>query len=182
MSRWERWSLHILTMGITGSGLAYFWMKHLLETDDPFSLVNHPWQPAMLQWHLLLAPLLVFLLGMILNSHIARKLRSNTRNGRRTGLMTLVVFPVMVLSGYLLQVLTDPVWTRAVLVLHLTSGSLFALLYAAHLGVKAREQSLQRRARQPAAESDSERSPSSDIPTMIPASSAAETHVSTQEY
>ena len=147
MKRWEQWALHLLTVGISGSGLVYLWMKYLLSAEDPFSLINHPWQPAMLEIHLILSPLLVFLMGMILYSHIARKLRNKTRSGRRSGMLSLICFPVMVLSGYGLQTASDLVWTRALLVAHLVSGALFAATYAAHLVVKLREQSREKSGR-----------------------------------
>ena len=59
MKRWEVWSFHILTMIVTLSGTVYLWMKYLLKTDDPFSVINHPWQPAMLAAHVLTSPALL---------------------------------------------------------------------------------------------------------------------------
>jgi len=63
MKRWEAWSFHILTLIVTVSGIVYFWMKYLLKTDDPFSVINHPGQPAMLKTHILAAPLFILRQG-----------------------------------------------------------------------------------------------------------------------
>ncbi len=145
MKPWERWALHLLTVGISVSGLLYFWMKYLLAAQDPFSVVNHPWQSAMLEIHLLLAPLIVFLLGMIVHSHVARKLRSKTRSGRRTGVLSLIAFPIMALSGYVLQILSNPAWINAMVVVHLAGSGLFMVSYATHWIVKLK--AIQRRGR-----------------------------------
>ena len=132
MKPWEIWLSHISTIVITVSGTAYFWMKYAMETDDPFSIVNHPWQPAMLGLHVLAAPVLVFVVGMMVQSHIQNKLRSGGRSNRASGLVSMVTMPMMIVSGYMLQVVTSPLLANIALVLHLASSLLFALTYVAH--------------------------------------------------
>lgn len=131
MSRWHAWTFHSLSAIVSLTGVVYFWMKHLLETDDPFALVNHPLQPAMLNVHILAAPLLVFVLGLIYGSHIAAKL-SKAGENKRSGLMALFSFLPMVFSGYLLQVASTPWLRQMALVLHLVTGAVFALTYLVH--------------------------------------------------
>ena len=48
MSRWESWSFHILTALVSVTGIVFFAMKYMMTTADPFALINHPLQPAML--------------------------------------------------------------------------------------------------------------------------------------
>ncbi|MBI4456780.1 MAG: hypothetical protein HY644_12890 [Acidobacteria bacterium] len=132
MSRWEAWLFHILTAVVSLTGAVYFWMKNLMETDDPFSLVNHPLQPFMLSIHILSAPLLVFAVGIIFNSHIASKLRKANGGNRRSGMASLFSFLPMVISGYLLQVSSDATVHRLALVLHLATGAIFVTTYLAH--------------------------------------------------
>ena len=72
MSRWQAWSSHIVTMIVGASGLIYLWIKYFMRTDDPFSVVNHPLQPFLLDAHVLSAPLLVFLFGLMFESHIRK--------------------------------------------------------------------------------------------------------------
>jgi hypothetical protein len=131
MNRWETWLLHVLTAVVTITGIVYFWMKYLLETGDPFQVINHPWQPFMLKSHILVAPALIFAVGLITKSHILRKLNT-TRVNRFSGGLALFSFPCMVISGYLLQVVTDETGSRIVLVLHLVTGVLFAGAYLIH--------------------------------------------------
>jgi hypothetical protein len=136
MSRWEAWTFNILTFVVSAGGAAYFWMKYLVKNDDPFSVVNHPWQPAMLTAHILTSPLLILSFGMLVNTHILKKLKNkNSRSNRTSGIVCLVSFSLMAASGYLLQVVTSPALARAVIVVHLASGGLFAGAYLAHQAV-----------------------------------------------
>lgn len=147
MKSWEKWSFHILTLLVTVTGVVYFFMKYMMETNDPFSVINHPLQPHMLNLHLLAAPALLFVMGIILNSHIAKKLKKNNLPNRKTGWVALVFFPVMTFSGYLLPMLTNPILSKAMLVVHLASGGIFAAVYAAHQVISIR---LLRQSRVPA--------------------------------
>jgi hypothetical protein len=131
MNRWETWLLHVLSGAVTITGVVYFWMKYLLKTEDPFQVINHPWQPFMLNSHILLAPGLIFAVGLITKSHILKKL-DTTKVNRSSGLLALFSFPCMVLSGYLLQVVSDEISSRVVLILHLSTGILFAGAYLVH--------------------------------------------------
>ncbi|MFQ5929917.1 MAG: hypothetical protein ACE5MK_09470 [Acidobacteriota bacterium] len=146
MSRWERWLLNLSTLVVSGTGVVYFGMKYVMESDDPFSVVNHPWQPLMLDLHILSSPILIFVLGIIISSHIAKKLRNNNKNnnkleGRRSGLIALLSFPPMVISGYLLQTMANPLLLRLALIVHLVTGVMFAGCYLIHLiiGIRLRQ-------------------------------------------
>ena len=48
MKRWERWTFNSLTAAVAVTGFIYFWMKYFVESSDPFAVINHPWQTAML--------------------------------------------------------------------------------------------------------------------------------------
>ncbi len=133
MKRWEAWSFGALNVVLALTGGAYFYMKSLLETDDPFAVVNHPWQSSMLAAHVVAAPLGLVLFGIVLRSHILTKLTTNGRPGRWTGWVSLVSFSAMALSGYLLQVVSSPAGLRAVMVAHVVTSATFVLGYSAHL-------------------------------------------------
>ena len=132
MKPWEIWLSHISTFLVTLSGVAYLWMKYFMETTDPFAIVNHPWQPSMLSLHVLVAPALVFVVGLMVQSHIQRKLRSGTNSNRSSGLVSMVTLPVMIASGYMLQVVTAPLLASITLGLHLVSSSIFVITYVTH--------------------------------------------------
>ena len=134
MSRFEKVLLHLSTLATAASGAAYFWMKYLMTSSDPFSAIHHPWQPRMLALHVVAAPFLVFALGLMTRDHILGKVRERRRErGRGSGLWSALIAGPMVASGYLIQVFTDPAPRRVLLVIHLASGLLFVLLFLGHL-------------------------------------------------
>lgn len=133
MTRWQKWLLGALTALAGASGLAYLWMKYFVASQDPFAVINHPWQPYMLYVHLLSAPALVLVFGMVWTAHVSGKLAGGRAYSRRSGLASIWTFAVMTASGYLLQVLTSD-WTRNVtMVVHVSSGVAFLLAYLGHL-------------------------------------------------
>lgn len=138
MSRWHLWTLHLGSTIVSLTGLIYFLMDSFLRNDDPFAVVNHPLQPWMLDVHVVSAPILVFVLGLVFESHVSRKLQSGSQSNRRTGIAALAVLVALVLSGYLLQVTTDEILHRAALVIHIVSGFLFVFVYAAHQVISIR--------------------------------------------
>ena len=133
MRLWERWSFNALNVAVTVTGLAYFYMKYLLGTDDPFAVINHAWQPSMLALHVVSAPFLILFFGIVLRSHIFKKLASNQSVDRRTGWVSLLSFTGMALSGYLLQVASNPAWLGTLVMLHVATSVVFVVGYSAHL-------------------------------------------------
>lgn len=138
MKPWERWTFGLLSLLVAVTGFAYFGMKYLMQGDDPFAVVNHPWQPAMLHLHVLASPALILVFGIILNSHIMKKLRATTVPNRKSGLTSLATFGLMVGSGYLLQVVAHAGWLQVLVAIHVASGALFSVVYVAHLVVSVR--------------------------------------------
>jgi hypothetical protein len=132
MTRFERWSVWSSSVLTFVTGVIYLWLKYGLETDDPFAVINHPWQPVVLKAHILVAPLLVFSVGMVALRHVWRHLQSGSREGRRSGLITLVTLGPMIATGYLIQAITDEGWLRAMAWSHIGLGLLYGLGLLAH--------------------------------------------------
>ena len=128
----------VAAVGLSGVGLA--WMKYGMEpSDDPFTVVNHPWQPYALDLHVLAAPLWILAVGMILRQHVIGRLRNPLRRrGRRSGAWSMALLLPMVASGYLLQVVTAEGWRGALVWVHVLSGSAYLLVFLAHLVVARR--------------------------------------------
>ena len=133
MKPWERRSFNGLNVVVAITGLAYLYMRYALVSDDPFAVVNHPWQSSMLSLHVVFAPVVILLFGIVLRSHIIKKLISNSRPDRRTGWISLISFSTMALSGYLLQVATSAAWLNALVVFHISTSLVFIIGYGAHL-------------------------------------------------
>ncbi len=137
MSRWLKYGFTATAAVVTVTGVAYFWMKYLMQSDDPFAVVNHPWQPAMLHAHVLAAPVFLVLFGVLLDSHVAGRIRRQVPN-RRSGIAALATIVLMTASGYLLQVVTSDGWQRACVIAHAASGAVFAVAYVMHLAISVR--------------------------------------------
>jgi hypothetical protein len=138
VKRWERWTFNLLSLAVAATGFAYLWMKYAMGSDDPFAVVNHPWQTTMLNLHVVASPAFILIFGVILNSHVMKKLRAPRLPNRKTGLLSFGTFAAMVVSGYLLQVASSEVFLQALVVLHVASGAVFSLAYTAHLVISIR--------------------------------------------
>ena len=141
MTRTQRWAVVLSNLLVGGTGLAYGWTCYFAESDDPFSIVNHPWQPHLQHWHILTAPTVVFVVGVLWQGHIAPMLRATQAAQRRSGLVLILMFFPMVLSGYALQVSMDEGWQRAWRWIHGSTSVawlLFAVAHARRLGRRTR--------------------------------------------
>ena len=133
MTWWERWGFNAFHVIVAVTGLVYLYMKYAMTTDDPFAIVNHPWQPTMLSAHLLAAPLFVAFFGMLFRSHSFAKLRSRNPANRRTGWASVLSFSAMALSGYLIQVATTPALISFFIWAHVAASVVFVVGYGIHL-------------------------------------------------
>ncbi|MFQ5767156.1 MAG: hypothetical protein ACE5ID_04145 [Acidobacteriota bacterium] len=136
MSRLEAWCLGLSSMVAAASGLVLFAMKHFLEPQDPYAVIHHPWQPAVLRLHLIAVPFLIFSVGMIMPVHVFKKMHDGRRRGRVSGLILLAVFWVMAVSGVLIQMMVDEVWLATTAWIHVGTGSLYVLLVLSHRRLK----------------------------------------------
>ena len=133
MTWWEHWSFNTLHVLVAATGVVYFWMKYLLATDDPFAVVNHPWEPAMLAVHVIAAPAFIAFFGMLFRSHTLRKILSPDPANRRSGWTSLISFSAMALSGYLIQVATSPLLLNVAIWTHMATSTVFVVGYTSHL-------------------------------------------------
>lgn len=137
MSPTERRLHHLANLLVGGTGLVYLYMAWLLPAPDEWAVVNHPWQPTVQHLHVLVAPLLVFALGVLWRAHILAGLRRAMRR-RLTGLLLLGLIVPMAGSGYALQVATDETWRAGWAWVHGGLGALWAIGYLGHVVVGPR--------------------------------------------
>ncbi|NOY25011.1 MAG: hypothetical protein GXP62_03975 [Oligoflexia bacterium] len=132
MTTAERCFHHLSNVLVGGTGLVYLVMVALLKPADPWAVVNSPWQPLVQHSHVLVAPLLVFSVGILWKTHAL--LRMRLQGGLRVGsgsLLVLMLLP-MVLSGVALQTSEDADWRLAWAWVHGVSGCLWVVSYAVH--------------------------------------------------
>ncbi|HEX9730266.1 MAG TPA: hypothetical protein VGA37_17360 [Gemmatimonadales bacterium] len=132
MTPFERWSVWLTSAVSVGTGVVYLWMKYFMETDEPWAVVNHPWQPWLLKAHILTAPLLLLVLGAVLFNHVPYHLREEGRPRLLTGLVVLAGAAAMILSGYLVQVLPSERAIEIAALAHIVTSFLFVAALVAH--------------------------------------------------
>lgn len=147
MSRFEKWLLWTSTGVTFVTGAGFFWAKYLLTPATEWAVVNHPLQPWFLRLHILAAPVLVFALGSVMTRHARQQYRAGQVNGRRTGMVTGTCAGLMVVTGYLVQVITHVSWLAAIAYAHIGVGTVYVLVFATHEVMAAlRERGFLRRA------------------------------------
>jgi uncharacterized membrane protein YidH (DUF202 family) len=139
MTAWERTLLQVSVFVSAATGLAFWVMKDLMRPLDDFSVVGHPWQPQALAIHVLAGPALVFALGLVTREHIVHQIRNGRSGaGGRSGLAAVALAAPMIVSGYILEVMTRPSPRAWMATLHLVTGALFAAAFAGHVVTAAR--------------------------------------------
>ena len=120
--KWLVWVASVLT-GVTGIG--YFWAKYLVQSSDPFSVLNHPLEPWFLKGHILFSPLLLLAGGSIMVRHVWKHYQLRVVLGRRSGVTTALVFLPMAVSGYLIQSVTHAGRLQALTIAHIALSVLY---------------------------------------------------------
>lgn len=138
MTRTERILVWSSTAAVSVTGCAYAALDLFARPRDPWAMVNHPLQPLLLKLHILTAPLLVFAVGLITARHILPRVRKGIRARRRSGLAAVAVLPVLVVSGYLLQVFTHDQLLTWLGWLHLGLGIVYSAAAVLHSPAAAR--------------------------------------------
>ena len=115
------------------TGIVFAVMKYAMKSDDPFSVVNHPMQPAMLAIHVVIAPIAVFAFGWAFGNHMWPSANSEVDKKRPTGVWSMISVAPMVLSGYLLQVSTADSLRKAMAVAHWVTSAFFVVVFVIHV-------------------------------------------------
>jgi hypothetical protein len=132
VTSFQKWLLWV-TSALTGiTGLVYWWMNDMMQPLDEFAIINHPLQPWVLKAHIVLAPLMVFAVGLIAAGHIWRQYKRPVASGRKSGLASMWVLGPLVMTGYLIQVVTHVGWLEALAWAHLGGGVVYLAALAAH--------------------------------------------------
>ncbi len=132
MSRPTAWSIHLASAVVGVTGLAYAWFLYFHQLEDEFGPIDHPLQAVSQYWHVLLAPLLVFVCGLVWRAHVWGRISGGNKRRRRSGILLALFFAPMVVSGYLCQITVDELWRDAWVVLHVGSSVVWLLVYLGH--------------------------------------------------
>jgi hypothetical protein len=132
VTSFQKWLLWISSALTGATGLIYWWMQDWLRPLDEFAIINHPLQPWVLKAHVLAAPLMVFAVGLITAGHIWKQYQRPVSSGRASGLTSMWVLAPLIVSGYLIQVVTHLGWLEAIAWAHLGTGATYLAALVAH--------------------------------------------------
>jgi hypothetical protein len=127
-----KWLLLISSVATGVTGLLYFWMDRMLEPMGEFAAINHPLQPFVLKAHIIVAPVLVFALGVIGVDHIWKYFRGTMHRARRSGVSATWVIVPMIVTGYFIQAVTAPLWLDGLAWVHIATGTFYLVAVAVH--------------------------------------------------
>ena len=133
MSRPQLVFLHLSVALTAITGGVFAVMKYFMTSSDEFAVANHPLQPHMLAVHVVVSPLLLFVLGWTFSNHMLPKWRFGDGRNQRSGLASMWLIIPMTLSAYLLQVATNDTLREAMAIAHWVSSGVFVVGYAIHL-------------------------------------------------
>ena len=139
MSRLQLFWLHASVLLTTITGVVFAVMKYFMKTSDEFAVANHPLQPHMLAAHVVVSPLLLFVLGWTFSNHTLPKFRFGNGANRPSGIAAMSLMLPMAFSAYLLQIATNDAIRQAMTAAHWITSGLFVIAYVVHLGVRRRE-------------------------------------------
>src|SRR5688572_11367153 len=88
MKRWQINSFWIFFGLLSGSGLLLLWMKYVLKPATEYAVVNHPLQPFILKFHIVIAAFFLISLGIITALHVIPHLERATQVARKSGVIT----------------------------------------------------------------------------------------------
>ncbi len=132
MTRFERWTVWSSAIATGLTGLGFMWTKYFVQPAEQWAVVNHPLEPWFLKLHIVAAPAFVFAVGLVATRHIIPHLRTKEPSGRRSGFIMVWTLLPMVVTGYLIQVVSRSGWTGPLAVTHIVTGCAFLLGIAGH--------------------------------------------------
>ena len=133
MSRLQLFWLHASVLLTALTGAVFAAMKYFMKSSDDFAVVNHPLQPHMLAAHVVISPLLLFVLGWTFANHTLPKYRFGNGKNRPTGVAGMWLMLPMAFTGYLMQVTTNETIRQTMAVAHWATSALFVIVYLVHL-------------------------------------------------
>jgi hypothetical protein len=125
MNRFEKCVMWVTSILTVVTGLGFFWAKYLTQTDEPWAVINHPLQPWFLKAHILVVPLFIFAVGAVSLRHFWLHWVNGVLHGRTSGALAALTVAPLILTGYLLQVVTHEFLLSVLAITHIVLGIVF---------------------------------------------------------
>jgi hypothetical protein len=126
---WEKWLLSRYALLTYASGATLYGLSHWVRVESPVGEQHHPAESWVRLGHSFLTYGTVMALGYLLHAHVFPGLNAARPRRRPTGLGTLGVFAVLLLSALFILYAGETDWRDSVAQLHgLTGLALPALI------------------------------------------------------
>lgn len=112
----KRWAIYLVFGTLWLSGCAWLVLDRFFQTKGQFGEVPHPWEPAILLAHGIIAILSMYLLGWVSARHVLRWWPGRLR--RLSGGMLAALFLVLGSSGFALFFVSDDRWQHLAAIAH----------------------------------------------------------------
>ncbi len=127
-------ALHALWIGLIASGAAWLVLHYFVLVKGEFGPEHSPYEPMSLKVHGGLAFLALWFGGMMWGTHMLKAWSQKRR--RWTGTILLLIFALMIVSGYLLYYAGDEGLRANVSLIHWVVGLAIPVMYLLHRLVK----------------------------------------------
>lgn len=128
----EKALVHIATYTLIITSLFYFLIKYFFYTQGEWGEQQHFLSPYLQKLHILLSPIFLFIMGSFFKEHVLKRIVSGVHQLRFSGICLTIFLFLLVLSGYLIQIVTE-VFTRDVVsYFHLVISGIWLSFYIYH--------------------------------------------------
>jgi uncharacterized membrane protein len=112
----KRWAIYLVFGTLWLSGCAWLVLDQFFESKGQFGKIPHPWEPAILLAHGIIAILSMYLLGWVTARHVLRWWSGRLR--RLSGGALAALFLLLGLSGFALFFVSDDRWRHLASIAH----------------------------------------------------------------
>jgi len=119
-------------------GILYWLVKEFFQVETDYGLRPHSSQTYIQAAHILLSPLLVISFGLLWQNHIILYFSKKTKK-LKTGITLTLSLVILILSGYLIQVIYNDLGKVVVTWVHLILSLLYLLSYLIHHGISLKK-------------------------------------------
>jgi len=112
----KRFAIYLVFGALWLSGCTWLLLDQFFESTGQFGMVPHPWEPAILLMHGIIAILSMYLLGWITARHVLRWWPGRLR--RLSGASLAALLTLLALSGFALFFLSNDRWQRLAALAH----------------------------------------------------------------
>lgn len=116
-----------ITVVVSGSGGALISWR-LIEQSS----VNTDFRQLVLKTHILFSVVFVFFLGSMVTAHVIPHVKNKVQKARKSGLWLLTPTMIMVISGFMLQVISSIYFLEVNYWIHVVSGTIYFLAFVLH--------------------------------------------------